>query len=162
MAAEILSPGGGYSDGERVVDVNIATTWVGGSPLKMGASGVSLYKSAEGKTLLCGIAKNRRGVDEAGLPQLNDDAVVTTNAPKNASVIEGAAIKIRFFQGADPLDTPPYKFPPTGNGGVWAVDAEIFVSDDGDWDNQADDNTTAVGRVLEAPATAGADMVVLI
>lgn len=158
MAVEILMTGG-FADGERVLNTGVADVYVGGQPAKLTGSGAQLAKATSNTeaSKILGVFKNARTLDVSGSVQLNDVLTPTTEAPVNATILCGDH-QLRFFTATG--DAAPFVWPGTGGGG-WNVDDEIFCSATGFWDNVAANvGDKAQGRVVKAPTSATADMIV--
>lgn len=128
---------GGYLDGDEVLDP-AATTYVGGQPAKVTATGANLAILPAG---VVGFFKNDKTEDTANAPQVNDAAQTS----QQQATIVGGTNKIRMFKtggttlgGGIPLGTvAPYATPPTANGGTWLIGDNIFVNATGFWNNAA-------------------------
>jgi len=171
MAVEPLLPNV-IIDGEFIIDPGVLDPWVGGQPAFLGAAGVSLLKAggagaARTSLRTIGLFKNMRAAEQTQEVQVNDAATATVQAPNNASVVLGPG-KVRLFTNGQ--DAAPFRFPPTGGGGVWTAGDEIFASNSviapATVPDYLLDNTPGVaadvafGRVLRAPLSATDDMIV--
>lgn len=126
MAVDILMFGG-FKDGELALDVTdaLANPYVGGSPATIGASGAKLSVTPD----VIGVFKNSSALDTQGDIQV-DDIVQTTLV--RTTVIWGVN-KLKLFATTD--DAAPFLKPPTGGGGVYALNDKLYVDATGAWDN---------------------------
>ena len=134
------------ADGENTADTSVSTNYVGGSPLQIGAGGLSGTLNDTG---YLGVALNNRIIDIAN---------------GNAGVFVGAN-KLQIFQGIGGLDENATFDSKLANDTIvpfdttvsWAVGDQLFIRDQTThavWSNFNYDAGAAHGFVTKAPATA--------
>lgn len=156
MSCEVIQ-WAGYIDGDFTL-ADSPDAYVGGQPARLSGGRVNLCKSATLAQYI-GILKNDSGDDLSQGPQV-DDALMTGD--KDCSVIIGAN-KVKLSPSLiNGVSTPPFAYPPTGGGSVWADTDLMYIDTNGKWDNApATGGDPKFGRVVQAPASATDDLIFL-